>query len=312
MSKVSKIVRTALVGPNIYEVDRALLRLKTAFAAQYGDLAIEQIDGEEVSSQVVMDKAQAVSLLSPKKLLIIKRLSGNKDSQDIAEKLIEALDQSTDLIIVEPNIDKRSSYYKFIKKNYNLEEFRQLDNISLITWVIKEVKDLGGDISRIDAAYLVERAGENQQKLSKEIIKLVLYKKSVSKESIELLVNEVASGTIFQLLDASFSDDKNSAINIYKNLREQRVEPQHIFGMLFWQMHIVAIIAAKGEKTLEMVHRDTKINPFVLQKSQRIVEKLSYDKIQNILNQLCQLDYELKTESINADEALMQLIIEIG
>ncbi len=312
MSKVSKIVRTALVGPNIYEVDRALLRLKTAFAAQYGDLAIEQIDGEEVSSQVVMDKAQAVSLLSPKKLLIIKRLSGNKDSQDIAEKLIEALDQSTDLIIVEPNIDKRSSYYKFIKKNYNLEEFRQLDNISLITWVIKEVKDLGGDISRIDAAYLVERAGENQQKLSKEIIKLVLYKKSVSKESIELLVNEVASGTIFQLLDASFSDDKNRAINIYKNLREQRVEPQHILGMLFWQMHIVAIIAAKGEKTLEMVHRDTKINPFVLQKSQRIVEKLSYDKIQNILNQLCQLDYELKTESINADEALMQLIIEIG
>jgi DNA polymerase-3 subunit delta len=305
-------MQVTYTGENSFMLRSELSKLVQQFLKEHGDMALERIDGEEVSYERIQEALQSLPFLASKKMVLLRAGSANKQFVERAESLLKELPETTDLILLEPKLDKRSSYYKLIKKVTDFKEFPELDRAGLARWVVSAVKTLGGNISQSDAMYLVERAGANQQLLSHELEKLVLYSQEVTKESIDLLIDPTPQSTIFELLEAAFAGNAKRAMLLYEEQRALKVEPQQIIAMLAWQLHILALIKTAGERSPDQIAKEGKINPFVVRKSAAIARKMSLNQLKQLIYDLMTIDRRLKRESLDADEAMRNYLLLIA
>lgn len=301
-----------LTGPNSFALKQALNEIKAEFVRQHGDLAVEVIDGEEASYEQIISALESVAFLVEKKLVIVQALSSNKEAVEKIEKLIEAAQTGNDLVIVETKLDKRGAYYKYLKKDTDLNEFTELDERELANWLVEEAKARDAKLNFGDAYYLVQRIGANQRVASNELKKLIDYDKQISRSSIDLLTEASPQTNIFNLLDSAFSGDNKKLLKIYDEQRTQGEEPLKIFAMLTWQLHLVALVEAAGDRTDNEIMQASGLKPFTLNKSKSIARRMGRQKIKMTLQRLTQLDKQLKTTSVDADDALKNLLLSIS
>lgn len=299
-------------GSNNFLLRKKLGSLQDVFIKEYGDLSVEKIDGEETSLDHILGAIESVPFLSTRKMIIVRSLSLNKQVAEQIELVLDAASDTVDIVFVEPKIDKRSVYYKTLKKRTDMQEFGELDERGLANWLVNEAKLRGAILSQPEAFYLVNRVGVNQQRLDNELTKLTLYSPEITRHSIDALTEPTPQGSIFNLLDAAFAGNSKHALSLYSGQRAQKVEPQAILAMIIWQMHLVTLAHAAGAKSPDEISRDTNISPFAANKSKNIAARLSKNEVIELLNSLCELDYKLKNQSIDADEALKNLIITIS
>jgi DNA polymerase III subunit delta len=303
---------TTLTGANSFGLQNKLREIVAAFVAGNGDLAVERIDGQEAELAKIIEALNGLPFLSTKKLVVLRESGTNKQFTDQVEQILSDLPESTEVILVEPKLDKRLSYYKFLKKNTDFLEFAELDNNGLTRFLVDAAKVQNGTLSSSDARYLVERVGANQQLLSNELDKLLLYDKKVTRQTIDLLTEPAPQSTIFQLLEAAFAGNTQKALNLYAEQRALKVEPQQIIAMLTWQLHVLAIIKTAGDRQSGQIASEAKINPYVLGKSQGIARDLSLQEIKRLVSDLLVIDTESKSINIDTDEALQLYLIKLA
>lgn len=297
---------TTLTGSNGFLLKAELKRLVDLFVVEFSDLGLDRIDGEEVEYDRIRESLESLPFLASKKLVVLRAPSANKEFVEKTEQLLGALSETTDVIIHEPKLDKRSSYYKYLKKNTEFREFNELDNYGLAKWLFVQA-----DISQSDAKYLVERVGASQQLLSNELAKLVTYNPKVSRESIDLLSEPNPQSTIFELLDSVFAGDSKRTMRLYGEQRANKVEPQQIVALLVWQLHILAVLTTAGDRSDAQIASEAKISPYVIGKSRNISRKLTFAKLKTLIHELADLDLRLKTTAIDADDAVQNYLLKI-
>ena len=288
-----------------------LNKFVASFVADFTDMGVEKFDGEEVEYDRLREALQSLPFLTSRRLVVLRAPSANKEFVEKAEKLLAELPESTDVIIHEPKLDKRSAFYKLLKKSTDYKEFNELDDHGLVRWLGETAKNYEGAISQTDARYLIDRVGANQQLLANELQKLLSYDPNISKQSIDLLTEPSPQSTIFQLLDAAFAGNTKLMLRIYQQQRASKVEPQQIVAMLAWQLHILAIIKTAGERSDEQIASEAKINPFVVRKSRNITRSLTQAKLIELIDELTNLDLRLKTTAIDADDAVQAYLLNI-
>lgn len=295
-----------LTGSNGFLLKAELHQRIAEFVKQHTDMGLERIDGEEAEYDRIRESLESLPFLASKKMVVLRAPSANKEFIEKAEKLLADLPETTDVIIHEPKLDKRSAYYKFLKKTTDYKEFNELDDYGLAKWLTTQA-----DISQSDAKYLVERVGSNQQLLSNELAKLATYNSKITRGAIDLLTEASPQSTIFQLIDAAFSGNKKQVMKLYGEQRASKVEPQQIMAMLAWQLHVLAVVKAAGDRADSTIAADAKINPFVVSKSRRITQSLTLEKLKELVRKLAQLDVQLKTTAIDADDGLQAYLLSI-
>jgi DNA polymerase-3 subunit delta len=301
-----------LTGANNFLLQDSLNSLVGKFVNQYGDLALERIDGEETELPRISEALTSLPFLTSNKMVILRAPSNNKMFAERIEQLFLQIPDTTDVIIVEPKLDKRSIYYKFLKRATDFRDFAELDSSGLVRWLTTKASDLGGALSLADARYLVDRIGPHQQSLASELDKLLLYKSRVSRSTIELLTEATPQSTIFQLLESAFSGNPGRVLELYKEQRALKVETPQIIAMLVWQLHILAIVKTAGERSNDQIAKEAKINPYVVGKSVAIARKLSLTRLKQLIAEILIIDSRSKRESIDSDEALQLYLLNLS
>lgn len=301
-----------LSGANSFALDSELKTLVDEFVAKEGAMALNKIDGQEASFEQIVEALNGLPFLSSKKIIVLRLPSTNKQFVEQAEQIIDNLPESNQLIIVEPKLDKRLSYYKYLKKATDFRDFPELDINGLSSWLSQRASTQKGNLSSADARYLVQRVGLNQQLLASELDKLLLYDTKITRQSIDLLTEPTPQSTVFELLEAAFAGNQQRALKLYDEQRAQKVEPVQIIAMLTWQLHVLAIIKTAGDRQAGQIASEAKINPYVLQKSQSIARDLSYAELKNLVKDLSKIDIGSKSTNLDADEALKHYLLKLA
>jgi len=301
-----------LTGENSFGLKVRLDKLVAAFLAEHDEFGLERIDGEETEFPKLAEALTSLPFLAAKKMIVLRRPSANKEFAEKAEELLSNLPETTDVIIVEPKLDKRLSYYKFLKKSTDFREFLELDSGGLAKWLSDEAKAREGRLSQSDAQYLVERVGANQQLLSNELEKLLLYDTAISRQTIDLLTEATPQSTIFALLESAFGGNATRTLQIYKEQRAMKVEPPQIIAMLAWQLHVLALIKTAGDRSASDIASQAKLSPFVVQKSQNIARKLSLSELKVLVSDLLSIDARSKRQNLDSDEALQNYLLKLA
>jgi DNA polymerase-3 subunit delta len=300
-----------LTGENWFGLSASLRKIIDDFVQEHGDMAYEQLDGETAEIARISEAIHSAPFLASKKLVVLRTPSANKQFAEEAEKILGGADDTTDVVIVEPKLDKRLAYYKFLKKTTDFREFLPLDERALARWLVESAKNRGGKLSPADATYLVDRVGADQQLLASELEKLLLYKPEISKDTINLLTDQAVQSTIFQLLDAAFAGNKQRALQLYDEQRAQKVDPLAIIAMLSWQLHVLALLVYAGERSADEVAREAKISPYTAKKSATVARRLSKADIKRYVAKLLAIDKRARRESIDLDDALRLYLLEL-
>jgi DNA polymerase-3 subunit delta len=301
-----------LHGSNSFGLRQALNRLIDDFVAEHGDLALERVDGQEASYERLAEAITSLPFLANKKMVVLRALSSNKKFTEQIEQLAGEIPETTEVIIVEIKLDKRLSYYKFLKKHSDFRDFNELDANGLARWLVDTAKARGGSLGAADARYLVERVGANQQLLANELEKLLLYDAKISHQTVDLLTDATPQSTIFQLLEAAFAGQSKRVLQLYAEQRALKVEAQQIVAMLAWQLHVLAIIKTAGDRSADAIAGEAKLNPFVVRKSQAIARNLTLAELKRLVAELLSIDARSKRTAINTDEALQHYLLKLA
>lgn len=299
-------------GGNSFLLGAELRAQKSAFIKEHGDLALESVDVSDWESRNVYDSFGALPFLSPKRMLIVYGLAGNKGASEQIEKLLLQVDDTTDLFIIEPKIDKRSVLYKTLKKATKLTEFVEPDARDLPKWLHQDARVRGGDISLADATYLVARVGAVQQLLSSELDKLQLYQPVVTRGVIDLLTEQAPLSSIFELIEAAFAGNLARALHLYDEQRAQNVEPLAIEALFVWQLHALVLVKAAGSLSPDALAADAGLSPYVARKSAVLARSRTLARLKEYVFDLANIEYMLKTQPVDADELLKNFILSLA
>ncbi|MGH7195884.1 MAG: DNA polymerase III subunit delta [Candidatus Saccharimonadales bacterium] len=311
---------TTLAGENSFALGNELGLLVQKFLSEFDAMGLERIDGEEADFNKISEALNSLPFLAGKKLVVLRSASANKQFIESAEDLLKDLPETTDVILVEPKLDKRSSYYKFLKKATDFKEFNALDENGLARWLVEIAKQKDASISPADARFLVQRLGLNQELLKNSLDILLLASDKITRKTIEEMTEPTPQSKVFDLLEAAFNGRTKLALELYDDQRAQKVEPLAIIAMIAWQLKILAIIKAAGQKPglrqaqpkPAEIAQESKINPFVINKNMALARQLPLARVQQLVADLLELDVRLKTESIDADEALRLYLLNLA
>lgn len=298
-------------GANDFARTQALQTRVAAFVAEHGDFAVEKLDGESASPEQMRASVESLPFLTARKLVVLREPGKQKAFAENIGDILKAVSESTEVIIVEPKLDKRLVYYKTLKKDTQFQEFTPLDAGGLAKWAAAYAKERGGTLSATDAKLIVDRMGTNQQAMQLELDKLLAYNVSVTKQTIELLTDRMPQSTVFELLDAAFAGNLARTMRLYKEQRELKVEPQAIIAMLAWQLHILAVVKTAGSKPADEVAKAAKLNPFVVRKTQTLARKVTLPQLKMLVAELLTLDTRLKRTTTDADDAVQLYLIKL-
>ena len=297
-----------LTGSNSFLLKKRLHELTESFLAKHGELAVEKFDAEEAEAPIIIESIQALPFLSARKMVVVRNGNANQQFAEQIEQITSSIPTSTDLILYEPHLDKRTAYFKVLKTKTRFEEFNQLNKNNLAKWLLTEAKKQGAKLSFAAANYLVERLGENQELLFNELTKLAIYDPNISKDNIDLLTEPTPQSRVFDLLDAAFAGNKQQAIRLYEDQRAQKVGPERILAMIAWQLQLLALIKSADGRSSAEVAKDSGMNPYPVKKAASVAGKLSDEKLREMVDEALEIDIKSKTTSLDLDEALKTYI----
>jgi len=298
-----------IYGENDYTASEFYTKTLAEFVKNNSKQSLRVLDGESVTPGEVGQALSSQSLFSDgAEMVSIKRLGANAELKDKLVELIETLPTETELIIYEPKIDKRSKLYKKLKKDGLIKEFTNLSELELLNWVKDQVAECSGQLEAGCAKVLVDRTKGNQVRLRNEIEKLVNYDKTISLQSVSLLVDKTPDDNIFDLLDSVARGDRKGALKKYQELNAAQVEGHHILVMICWQMaNFVALKTGEKRSDNEMASK-LGMNPYAVRKSRQSLSAIPKRQLKSMAQKVLDADVRLKTTSIDADQLVKQLI----
>ena len=301
-----------LSGENSYSLRTALDTFIADFVRDHGDMAVERVDGETASLERINESLQSLPFFSTRKLVVLHTPGANKRFTEAVADILQGVPEVIDVLVVEPKLDKRGSYYKWLKKATEFHEYTEMDEQGLTVWLSAEAKRRGGSLTLADARFLVGRIGLDQRLLTNELDKLLLYNPAVTRQSITLLSEPTPQSSIFELLDAAFAGDLEKALLLYKDQREQKVDTSQIIAMLTWQLRILALIKTAGRRPAQDIARESKLNPYAIRKSQAIADRITYAELKSNIARLLAIDVRSKRTELDVDEALQNYLISLS
>ena len=301
-------------GSNTFELRQELGKLTRAFIKRTGsDLGLERIDGAKLGKNELAGMVQAAPFLSSSRLVIIEGLGGNKTVADGLDKILDKVPSTTVLVLADPEIDRRLSYYKqTVAAADQAVEFKPLQGPALEAWVRKEAARHGAKIAPQAIRRLVELAGEDQWRLSGELAKLASYKTAIGVGEVDELVEPGFSETIFNLVDAMTAGRAASALKLYRGLIEQRTAELYILSMVQWQLRNLLFAKASAGMAPPELAKKAGLSPYVATKAAAKQRDFKEDVIKQAVAAAADCEYRIKRGELPAEEAVEQLIWQVA
>lgn len=279
---------------------------------------------EETLIDNIIEDASYMDLFGNDKIIIVNDSSflsstGSLETDELEKYLNNPNDKTILIFIVNSEkLDERKKLVKFLKNNSNvrIEEFNKLEGFNLEKYIKDsfETDDYNIDLNCIKT--IVSLLNGEFKFIDNEIKKLKLFKldeKTINIKDVESVVTRLPEDNIFKLVDAVAENDKERMFSIYKDLIDNNEEPIKLIVMLanhFRLLYQVKILLSEGLKQYEIAS-ELGIHPYRVKLSMEKANKYEDETLLNILSNLADIDYEIKSGLTDKNRALEMFFLEL-
>lgn len=253
-----------------------------------------------------LSQMKEYSMFGEGKIGVLENIFSNTSLRDEAFKSKDFFKKTEDTIIFyqDEKFLKSNSFYNFLKRNAQIEEYRLLEEKELKDWTREKIKSKNAIIEEKALNKLIFFVGNDLWRMSNEIEKLANFKLEgeILSKDVDLLVKANNDLNIFRTIDAIARKDKKEAVRLVREHIQKGESVFYLLSMINFQFRNLIIVKTSNPSNM---------NPFVFKKSSALAEKFSLEKLKKIYRKIFRLDLSLKTGKIEPDIALDLLISEI-
>jgi DNA polymerase-3 subunit delta len=305
-----------IVGDDLPKVENALKRLKARIVEQSGsDVNIDQFDATVDAAAAVVNAANTLAFLGDTRLVLVHEVQAwpKAEKEAIAAYVTRPAPDAC-LTLVADKLPAADVLRAAMAKHGEILEYPAPKEGQLPQWLVQEASNrLGMDLGLQEARLLVQRCGDNQSILLRELEKLQLYAdgRRVTADDVRLLGTPAYEASIFDLLDSLALGRGAAAFAAADELLAAGERTEVLFYRIlrnFQNMSRVAAMKEEGMKQ-EAIQSELKMKPYPVRKLMEQSSLLGPDGIARRLAVLAETDARMKGMGTLPDEVELQLCL---
>lgn len=270
-------------------------------------------EGNNPNLSNLYELGETLPFFSERRVLVLENTGLFKKSVEGVDEHFERFPETTCVIMVEEEADKRNRLYKWFTKHGYVTQLHMPDEKMLVSWIRKLCADEKKTIDDAAVFYMIEHMGTEMFLLKNELEKLFLYcyaKEHITMEDIHEVCMDEAEDKMFDMLDAIGNRNQKKALLLYRDLLELRKPAMQILTLLNRHFNILMQIASlkvsgKDSKTMASL---CGIPPFTVKKYMNQASVYTYPVLKDMLER-CQLTEQEIKQGIIKDVVGVELLI---
>lgn len=161
-----------LTGDEPYLVLQAKHMLKNAMIKEGDTMNYAAFTDGKIDLNTLQELAFTYPFFSEKRLLLLDGTGILKTGKDEFVSIMENMPETTCIIVCEPEVDKRSKVYKWIKKNGYVGEFLKKNQTEkvLLRWIAALLGKEKKQIRENNARYFLQKTGDDMFQIKMRLI----------------------------------------------------------------------------------------------------------------------------------------------
>lgn len=306
-----------LYGEEAYLRHQYRDKLKEALCPEGDEMNISRFEGKGISNVEVADLAETLPFFAERRLIIIEESGWFKNGSDGFEEKLKEFPDTTFLIFVESEVDKRGKLYKTVKDLGYAAEMKTPKEKELLTWLTLQCKREGKQVTESAAQYLIEQGGSNMNMLQMELEKVLSYAigaEEIRLEDVQEVCSNQAENQIFEMLDAIGNQNREKALTLYHDLLTLREPAMRILYLLTRQIHILLQVSEMTRLNMDngSIASKAGIPPFTVGKYKSQIGHFSYSELVGMLEKCQDVDAGIKRGRYQDVIGVELLIVEFS
>lgn len=292
-----------LYGEEAYLKKQYRDKLRNALIQPDDTMNYAYYEGKDVNVREVIDLAETLPFFAERRLITLENTGWFKNASAEFAEYLKEMPETTSMIFVESEVDKRGKLYKALQSVGRAVELSKQDEGTLIRWIAADVKKEQKQITERTVRHFLNKVGTDMENIQKELEKLFCYtldKDVITVEDVEAICTTQITNQIFDMVHAVAAKRQKQALDYYYDLLALKEPPMRILFLLtrqFKQLLEVKEMAGKGYAKNEIASK-VGLHPFVVGKYQEQAKSFSAKELRTILEESVELEESVKTGNL--------------
>ncbi len=288
------------------------------------DFHVIKFMADEVTIQDIVFEADQTSLTGERKAIIVYHpyfLSTSKTKEKIESlqdykvlmEYLESPNTFTDLIFVleADKLNERSEIVKLLKVKAKVIEAKEITKEEWPRFIQQYFQKLNVSIDPDATSELAVRVEGDAMRFVNEAKKLALYTDHITYDDIQTMVARPLEENAFLIYDCLLKKDKSKAISIYRDLLVEGSEPVQLVGMLANQFRLLSEVSYLSTQysSNNEIARILGVHEYRVKLSRDHLRRITYKKILKKIDELYQLDFDIKSGTVDRFFAFEMFLI---
>ena len=289
-------------------------KLKDAMVGSEDTMNYNYFTGKGISIPELIDIAETMPFFAGRRLLIVEDSGFFKSANELGD-YVKELPETTYIVFIESEVDKRNKLYKAVKDKGRVIEFARQDEKTLTAWVLSKLKAEKKNITKAALALFFTKTGDDMELIEKELEKLVCFcygQDSITEKEVEEVCTVTITNRIFDMISAIGEKKQEQALNLYYDLLALKEPPMRILFLIVRQFNL--LLQVKELKKLGMpngeIAKNTSLAPFLVGKYLSQATRFEKQQLRAALEDCIDTEEAVKQGKLNDKIGVEMLIVK--
>lgn len=275
-------------------------KLKNAMLSPDDTMNFAYYEGKGINIKEVIDLAETLPFFAERRLIVMEDTGFFKSATPELADYIKEMPDTTAMIFVESEVDKRGKLYKAVQSKGRAVELGKQDEATLFRWILGSVKKEGKQISESTIRVFLTKVGTDMENIQKELEKLFSYtleKDTITTEDVETICTTQITNQIFDMVNAVADKQQRKALDYYYDLLALKEPAMRILFLLTRQFKLLLEVKVLTEQGFDRkdIAGKTGLHPFVVGKYQEQARSFSKKELRTIMEESIDIEESVKT-----------------
>ena len=291
-------------------------RLREAVAGD-DTMNISFFEGKEISEDQVIDVAETLPFFAERRLVMVEDSGWFKFGTEKMPDYIARIPDTTVMVFVESEVDKRNRLFKAVQKKGYVVELKPLQGASLDHWAARYLLDNGKNITQSTMDRFLEYVGSDMENIRSELDKLISYvgdRNVIDARDVDTVTTVTLQNRIFEMVGAITARRAGQALKMLDDLIKMKESPLGILflvGRQYDQLLMVKELSLAGKNKGEIASA-VKVPAFVAGRMMGQVRNTPSKVLLHNVRRCVELEEAVKTGNMKDRMAVELLIAELA
>ncbi len=279
------------------------------------NMNFSKFDGKGIDVREVIGIAETLPFFSDYRVVLIEDSGWFKQASDQIAEYIAEVPDTTIMLFVEHEVDKRNKLFKKVKDiGYPCECKRQTEK-ELTQWILSKLGKENKKIKKDTLDVFFAKTGFDMERISTELEKIICYtmgRDIIETKDVEAVCTEEINGKIFDMVDALGNKEQKRTLSLYYDLIASKEPPMKILFMLNRQFNILMQVKSlqdDGVSSQEISSR-LGLQSFIVGKSLRQVRNFTKGRLKRALEESLHTEEMVKSGRMDEKIGVELLLIK--